>query len=77
MEMLIKNTRYKWFSDCKRFEYQNLVKCKIRNVGGLVKKTDYDAKIKDIERKYFTTADYNKFTNGKLDVKIKWELKKR
>ena len=61
MEMLIKNTRYKWFSDCKRFEYQNLVKCKIRNVGGLVKKTDYDAKIKDIERKYFTTADCNKF----------------
>ena len=25
----------------------------------LVKKTDYDAKTKDIEEKYFTTADYD------------------
>ena len=35
------------------------------------KKTDYDAKISDIEAKYFTTSDYNKFTNKILDKKIK------
>ena len=43
----------------------------IISVSGLVKKTDYDAKIKDIERKYFSTTDYNKFTSDILDVKIK------
>ena len=32
---------------------------------------DYDDNIKDIEGKYFTTADYNKFTSDILDVKIK------
>ena len=41
------------------------VENKIISVSGLVKKTDYDAKIKDIERKY------NKFTSDVLDVKIK------
>ena len=37
------------------------------------KKTDYDAEILDIKSKYFTTADYNRFTitNEKLDLKIK------
>ena len=34
------------------------------------KKADYDAKIKDIRNKYFTTSDYNKFTNNILDAKI-------
>ena len=44
---------------------------KILSVGGLVKKTDYDAKIKDIGGTYFTTADYNKLTSDILDVTIK------
>ena len=47
------------------------VENKIISVSGLVKKTDYDAKIKDIERKYFSTTDYNKFISDILDVKIK------
>lgn len=34
-------------------------------------KTDYNAKIKDIMVKYFTTADYNRFTGDILDAKIK------
>ena len=44
---------------------------KIPNVNSLVKKTDYDAKTLDIKSKYFTTADYNRFTNEKVDLKIK------
>ena len=32
-------------------------------------KADYDAEILDI--KYFTTVDYNKFTNENLDLNIK------
>ena len=44
---------------------------KIPNVTYLVKKSDYDAKILDIEKKYFTTADYNKFTSETLDAKRK------
>ena len=35
-----------------------------------MKKADYDAEIKDIKDKYFTTSDYNKFTNNILDAKI-------
>ena len=35
------------------------------------KKTDYDAKISDIESKYITTADYNKFTKNIVDNSIK------
>ena len=35
------------------------VQNKVPSVSGLVKKTDYDAKTKDIEEKYFTTADYD------------------
>ena len=30
-----------------------------------------DAKISDIETKYFTTSDYNKFTSEVLNAKIK------
>ena len=37
----------------------------------LLKKTDYNAKISDIEGKYFTRFDYNKILNKKLDNKIK------
>ena len=47
------------------------VENKIPNVSNLVKKTDYDAKILDIKSKYFTTADYDGFTNEELDLKIK------
>ena len=35
------------------------------------KKTDDDARISDIERKYFTTSDYNKFTREIIGAKIK------
>ena len=42
----------------------------MRNVRDLVKKTDYNAVIKDIENKYFSPSDYNKFTNNILDAKI-------
>ena len=34
------------------------------------KKTNYDAEIKYIKDKYFTTFDYNNFTNNILDEKI-------
>ena len=33
-------------------------------------KTDYDAEIKDLRNKYFTTSHYNKFINNILDRKI-------
>ena len=42
------------------------VEDKIPDVSGLVKKTDYDAKMKDIK-----TSDHKKFTNETLDAKIK------
>ena len=35
------------------------------------KKIDYHAKILDIEPKYFSTVDYNKFTSETLHTKIK------
>ena len=47
---------------------------KIHRDSGLVKKkkkTDYDAKMKDIDGKYITAVDYNKFTNGILHIKVK------
>ena len=37
------------------------VQIKISDIIELLKKADYHAKIKDIELKYFATADYNKF----------------
>ena len=46
---------------------------KIPNFSNLVKKTDYQAKISNIESKYFYTAEYNKSTNQTLDAKIKQE----
>ena len=42
----------------------------IPNVSDLLKKKDYDAKLSYIDGKYFTTSDYNKFTNGIFDAKI-------
>ena len=47
------------------------VENKIANVRGLVKKTDYDAKISNIVGKYITTSNDNEFTSDILDVKIK------
>ena len=53
--------------DTKTKEVDN----KTPGLGGLVKKTDYDAKISDIKGKYVTTSDYNKFRSDILDAKIK------
>ena len=44
---------------------------KIPDICGLVNKTDYDIKISEIDKKYFTTSDYNKFTKNILDAKMK------
>ena len=41
------------------------------DLSGLVKQTDCEAKILEIEGKYFITSDCNKFTSDILDVKIK------
>ena len=40
---------------------------KISELGDLVKKTDYEAKILEIEGKYFSTSYYNKFKSGIKD----------
>ena len=40
-------------------------------VSSLVKKTDCEAKLKDIDGKHFITADYNKIATDMLEVKIK------
>lgn len=37
----------------------------------LFKKTYYDAQISDIQKKQFTTSDYNKFKSDMLDSKIR------
>ena len=47
------------------------VENRISEVSGLVKETVYDAKISDIERKYLTTSDNNKFTSDTLYANIK------
>ena len=44
---------------------------KTPDASGLVKKTDYGAKIRVIQKNYFTAADYNKFTRETLNAKIK------
>ena len=46
------------------------VENKIPYVSNLVTKTDYDAKILDLQSEYVTTTDY-KFTSQILDAKIK------
>ena len=46
------------------------VENKTPNVINLLKRINYDAKISEIDSKYFTTADYNKFTSQTLDEKI-------
>ena len=47
------------------------VENKIPDVSGLTKKTGYDGTILDIEKKYLTASNYNKFTKEILDTKIK------
>ena len=47
------------------------VKYNIPNLSNLVKKTNHDAKIADIENKYITTADYNKFTKDIVAERMK------
>ena len=44
---------------------------KIKYLSILVKKTYHDAKISNIEFKFITTADYNKFTKDIVDNNIK------
>ena len=70
MDKLRKNTRYEWFSDC-----YCVLNTKINEVENetldVKKKTDYNAKISDNEKNYFTTSDYNKFTKEILTEKIK------
>ena len=43
------------------------VESKIPERNTLVEKVDFDVKISDFEKNYFTTSDYNKFTNNILD----------
>ena len=45
------------------------VERKIQDVSGFVKKTDCDAKISNIEKKYFTTFDYKKLTKEIVDAR--------
>ena len=45
------------------------VENKIPNFNDLVKKTYYDPKMSEIEKKYFSTSYYNKFTSNTLDAK--------
>ena len=47
------------------------VKNKIQVVSDLVKKKDYTAKVSEIEEKYISTYDYNKFAKETLDARIK------
>ena len=46
---------------------------KIPNVSNLLQKIDYYAGISNIENKYITTADYNKFTKYIVAERIKKE----
>ena len=50
------------------------MKNKIPNVNNLVKKTNHDAKISYIDKKYFISSDYNKFMSEILDAKIKEKM---
>ena len=47
------------------------VERKILDVSSLIRKTDYNAKISDLEKFYFATSDCNKCTSETLDAKIK------
>ena len=48
---------------------------KISDVNKLVKEVYYNAKVTDIEGKYFTTAEYNKFASDILETNVgQWIL---
>ena len=49
----------------------NTVENKIPNVNDIVKKTDFDIKILDIQSNYFVTSNYNKFTNEIVNARKK------
>ena len=51
------------------------VENKIPTITNLVKRTNYDAKTIEIEKKFITTSDYNKFSNDILDAKVKQKVK--
>ena len=44
---------------------------KVLALSDIIKKTDHDTKLLDIERKYFTSSEYNKFTKDILIAKTK------
>ena len=46
------------------------VERKIPDVSVIAKKANYNAQISDIEVKYFTTCDCNKFTSEILETRI-------
>ena len=46
------------------------VERKIPDVSVIAKKANYNAQISDIEAKYFTTCDCNKFTSEILETRI-------
>ena len=48
-----------------------VVESKILDISNLVKKTDYDEKMTDIENKYITTGHYNKVTTNIVAQRIK------
>ena len=43
---------------------------KVPDISNLVRTTDYDTKVLDIDPKYVTTPDRNKCTKNKLDARI-------
>ena len=67
-----KNPRYQQFSDynCSSYKIKEVTN-EIPDLSDLFKTIDYDAKMSEIEGKYFTISEYNKFTFDILDAKIK------
>ena len=53
------------------------VENKIPKVSNLVKKSDYDAKISEMENNFFSTSDYNKLTSNTLDANEKKDYKQK
>ena len=47
-----------------------IVESKVPDLSGLAKKTDYEAKILEMDERYFISSDYNKFTSDIVDTKI-------
>ena len=51
-------------------ECVNAVENKMPNISTLIKRADYDTKIKDIVENYFTAFDINKVLNNILEADI-------